>query len=146
MAEEQQQQEIEQPNEPMMKEPELDWYLQSLVNMANTTGLSMGITIVLGGTVVSGTLIGGKTYFDTFAQNFVDAWPDLAQESRDPLRETLAKPGEHYGNGYDEAGTSFIHLKDATIRTPSGYMPTSTGLLWRGRLSEVSGFSLGSFS
>jgi hypothetical protein len=54
-------------------------------------------------------------------------------------------PNPHPDKGPDKSdamGPSFIHLKNATVRTPDGWMPNQ-GVLWRGRLTEVSGFFLG---
>lgn len=46
----------------------LDWFLQSLVNMANTDSLQIGITLQVSGLLVSGVLVGGKAYFEGFAE------------------------------------------------------------------------------
>lgn len=149
MTDEQQQHDIEPPKETVnvttIERPKIDFYLQSLVNMANDHGTEIGITLVLGGTVLTGTLISGPTYFKAFSEAFAAAWPGDAQAKED-IRESLALPSTMYGQGKTEAvGASFIHLKGATVRTPNGYLPES-GMLWRGRLTEVSGFMLGSIS
>jgi hypothetical protein len=147
MAEEQQQQDVVQKEEPVnpatVKRPELDWYLQHLVTMANTQGVEMGITVILGGTVVTGQLISGKTYFESFGALFAGAW-NADEDGKRAIQDEMSKPAEMYGpDKHDAAGPSFIHLKNATVRTPSGSL-TNQGVLWRGRLTEVSGFMLGS--
>jgi hypothetical protein len=147
MAEEQQQQEIEQQEEPvnpaMAKRPGVDWYLQNLVIMANTKGVEMGITVILGGTVVTGLLISGKTYFEAFGALFANAW-NSDEDGKKAIQDAMSEPAKMYGpDKGDPAGPSFIHLKDAFVRTPSGSL-VNQGALWRGRLSEVSGFMLGS--
>ncbi|MCX5542594.1 gas vesicle protein [Paraburkholderia sp. CNPSo 3076] len=127
----------------MAERPRVDWYLQLLVNMANERGVEMGITLVCGGSVVSGTLISGATYFESFADAFTSAWP-TEDEGRNTMRDALSRPASMYGAGKSDAlGPSFIHLKNARVCTPSGSAP-NPGMLWRGRLTEVSGFSLGS--
>ncbi|MFM0060631.1 hypothetical protein PQR64_33910 [Paraburkholderia phytofirmans] len=146
MAEEQQQQEIEQKEEPvipaMVERPKIDFYLQHLVTMANTEGVEMGITVILGGTVVTGQLISGKTYFESFGEMFASAW-NADEDGKKAIQDAMSEPAKMYGPGQsDAAGPSFIHLKNATVRTPSGALPNE-GALWRGRLTEVSGFMLG---
>ncbi|CAN7774730.1 gas vesicle accessory protein GvpU [Paraburkholderia hospita] len=148
MAEEQQQQQqdVERKEEPinaaMIERPKVDFYLQNLVTMANTQDVEMGITLVLGGTVITGQLISGKTYFESFGALFASAW-NSDEDGKKAIQEAMSKPAEMYGpDKSDAAGPSFIHLKNATVRTPSGAL-TNQGVLWRGRLTEVSGFMLG---
>jgi hypothetical protein len=144
MESEQQEQTGKKPIDPSLADrPNVDWYLQTLVSMANEHGVEMGITLTLGGTVVTGQLIGGKTYFETFAEVFGNAWSE-DEQARKEMRATMARPAEMYGpKKADSAGPSFIHLKNAKIRTPDGCSMPDQGVLWRGRLSEVSGFFLG---
>lgn len=147
MADEQQEQneQIEPMNPAMADRPKIDWHLQGLVTMANEHGIEMGITLILGGTVITGQLISGKTYFESFAEEFANAWSE-DDEIREKTRAAMATPAEtHYGPGRisDPAGTSFIHLKKAKIQGPDG-SSVIRGTLWRGRLTEVSGFFLGS--
>lgn len=149
MEDEQLEHKPEQSKEPvnvsLVERPKIDFYLQSLVNMANEHGSEFGITLVIGGTVITGTLIGGSAYFHTFADTVAAAWPG-DEQAKEGIRESLVQPATLYGQGKpDEAGPSFVHLKNATIRTPSGHLPDG-GMLWRGRLTEVSGFTLGSIS
>lgn len=43
----------------------------------------------------------------------------------------------------DEPAPNFIHLRGAQIFVSTRAIPTTTGMHWRGRLSEVSGWSIG---
>jgi hypothetical protein len=130
------------PGPVQFERPALDWQLQSLVNMVNQHEIEIGITLILGGTVITGTLIGGRQYFETFSANFAGAWP-VDDEEKERLREALSAPAKMYASGeVDPAGPSFIHLGGATVRTPGGIL-FGDGALWRGRLSEISGFVLG---
>lgn len=126
-----------------------DWFLQKLVNYANDFGLEFGITLQVSGMLVSGTIIGGKKYFDEFSASFTselheqaiaDAFSDLfnsykrVYEVSSEERDSLPPP-------------EYVHIKNARFYQPGQKgMPTDTALLWRGRLREVGGFSLGSFS
>jgi hypothetical protein len=121
----------------------VDWFLQILVSLANHGSLEMSITLVLGGSVVSGTLISGKKYFDMFSSSFSAAWPG---EDKEEIRQSFAK----YGTIFDQEDEQeqmpqpqYIHLADARFPSPNGNMPTNSGVLWRGRINAISGFSLG---
>lgn len=123
----------------------VDWYLQSLVSLVNMSQLEFGITLVVAGGVVSGKLVGGKKYFETFAEDFSGSWPGDAKEE---INKAFARNAEIYDTSNDPAGVpppQFIHLIDAKIFFSSGSLPTRSGVLWRGRINAVSGFHLGAF-
>jgi hypothetical protein len=123
----------------------VDWYLQQLVSIVNTSDIEFGITLVLGGSVVSGRLIGGKKYFEAFAADFAEAWPS---ETKSEIRRALASKAEIYDNSRDAqtAPPQFIHLADARCYYPGSHLPNNRGVLWRGKINAVSGFSLGALS
>ncbi|WP_454752051.1 gas vesicle accessory protein GvpU [Cupriavidus necator] len=126
-------------------QPQVDWHLQTLIRLANNMGAEMGITLMVNGTIITGTLISGKAYFEEFAANFAAGWANQDDEARNELREMMAQPAKEYGPDNADIPISFIHLRNATVRTPTGSMPNG-GILWRGRLTEVSGFFLGILS
>lgn len=123
-----------------------DWFLQSLVDMANRSGLEVGITLQVSGLLVSGMLVSGKQYFEGFASEFSSAFTD--QEAARAVRESFSRHGEKYklqGEGSAHpAAPVYVHLKQARFFNTSGEpIPRNRGVFWRGRLSEVSGFILG---
>jgi hypothetical protein len=123
----------------------VDWFLQQLVCLTNGAGLEMGITLVLGGSVVSGTLISGKKYFDSFASNFSSMLPNGSK--KEEMRQLLAS----HGNLYDDEGEhlqlpQYIHLSNARVYSPNGGNIPTNGMLWRGKINAVSGFNLGVLS
>jgi hypothetical protein len=127
----------------------LDWYLQHLVKLANDTGLEFGITLSVGGSVVSGTLISGRKYFDKFASEFSASWPG---QDKEEIKSSISKIGAIYDKPDNEEDRlvnpppQFIHLANARIFHGREMLPSSVGVLWRGKLNAVSGFSLGSLS
>lgn len=123
-----------------------DWFLRSLVDLVDGAGISFGVTLNVGGTVLTGQLISGGEYFRGFAAEFGDAAGDTPFGHS--MREVLAKPAEQFEDVPEEHPLpAFIHLKDARMFLGSGpAMPTSRGVWWRGRISEVQGFVLGSLS
>ena len=131
-----------------------DWFLTTLVNLANSGALEMGVTLLVGGLLVSGTLVGGATYFEGFSRSFYEgfssSFPDDPEVS-ESVRSSFAQLGLLYPSSGD-GNTSlpppeFIHLKQAKFFTPGNKpTPDNQGVWWRGRLSEISGFHLGNLS
>ena len=123
-----------------------DWFLQSLVNIVNSGGLSFGITLNVGGFLVSGQLVGGKEYFEGFGRDFASAFS--GSESAEYVQKSFSKYGEVYSSDKEAPPPpSYIHLKEAKFFNTNGNpIPGNRGVWWRGRLSQVDGFSLGSLS
>ena len=121
----------------------IDWQLQHLVDLANSKGLEAGLTLTVKGTIITGTLIGGGKYFELFAELIGAGWPGTAEE-KEAIRSAFAQPAKLYEEP-EQLLTSYIHLKNAKIVYSSNFVPSS-GMLWRGRLDEISGFSLGLLS
>ncbi|MDB0529750.1 hypothetical protein LBW56_24070 [Ralstonia solanacearum] len=128
---------------PLSIPPADDWYLRNLVDLANRGGLECGITLTVGGTTITGTLVGGKKYFEQFGKLASEGWPGN-EEDREHTRIEFSKPARLY-ESEDQSAPSFIHLVNAKIVHPTAFMPNE-GMLWRGRLTAISGFALGSLS
>ncbi|WP_145153082.1 gas vesicle accessory protein GvpU [Paenibacillus xylanexedens] len=113
-----------------------DVTLEALVRVANI-GLSIGVTLSVGGALVSGILASGKEYMESVADLF---------EGVNEQGEHLASIYRRFAEGVyseaipDDANIEFIHLKDATIYHGTTDFNIS---LWRGKLSAVDGFSFG---
>jgi hypothetical protein len=99
---------------------------------------------------VSGSLIGGRTYFESIAESAALGARDAEAAGR--ARAFLRGPAAMYGAPGDEAPEAavaeeplaYIHLARARLFTASGRpLPGRDGLLWRGRLGAVDGFVLG---
>ena len=128
-----------------------DWFLQSLVSIVNKNPIDFGITLQVAGFLVSGNLIGGAKYFEGFASDFASFLKDDA-EAAETVKKVFTEQGSSiYKTEGDEAEDSppptFIHLKNARFFNTSGNpIPGNRGVWWRGRISEVSGFILGTLS
>lgn len=137
---------------PFGAEGERDWFLQSVISLANS-GAEIGMTLTVGGAVVSGMLVGGKTYFKELAEMIRGA--DDQDEEVDPMLDAIATSWEKLSEIYDkpEGATEewspgpfgYIHLRNARVYAPGGgVLPSSpSGVLWRGRLTQISGFAIG---
>lgn len=93
-----------------------------------------GITLQIGGLLVTGNIISARQYF--LEHPLTDKILEVKEvlDKTDPLAEQPDKDGPH-----------FVHLSGARYFIP-GQPPIPTqgeGVYWRGRLSEVAGFSFG---
>ena len=142
----------------------VDWFLQTLVGLANSWNLIIGITLNVGGTLISGDLVSGRGYFEDFAKNFVDGFvagvkgvdPETVSAMEGSLKKladmypdrTVEKKKEEEEAEEEALHTTdrptYIHLRDARIYHPAGApIPANQGVWWRGRLEAVDGFFLG---
>jgi hypothetical protein len=122
-----------------------DWFLARLVFFANQ-GSRFPITLSLRGVLISGMLVGGAEYFKKFGSDF------RALGTTDEDKATLESWAANYAEIYEASpdGNSiaseptYIHIMEGRYFAPGQRpIPSNAGLLWRGRLSEVDGFSLG---
>lgn len=129
-----------------------DWFLQSTIETIINSGVEMGITLIVGGTIVSGTLIDGRKFFIELG----DALTADSKSAGDSY-ETLGTGWKEFAALYDKPenapedwsppSAGFIHLRDARYHAPGqNPLPTHKGVLWRGKLSSVDGFNIGSLS
>lgn len=138
-----------------------DWFLEMLVDIVTRDGISFGITLNVGGVLVSGELVSYRKYFEGFAEDFKGGLiragftPDNAEIAVKAFREvpdfltSIANTNEQGG----ARGTppsprpGFIHLRNARFFHPGEVpVPANKGVWWRGRLNAVDGFILGSLS
>lgn len=135
----------------MNTKPDQDWLLCWLVWLANKLGISQGVTLNVGGTVVSGTIISGKEYFESVGGAVfqvesipVNANEEIIKSVADSLRGFACV----YNNETEEPeGTpapGYIHLKDVRTISQGGQTITFNGALWRGKIASIDAFILGS--
>lgn len=129
-----------------------DWLLQDFVSLINRTQLRVPVTLQLSGLTVSGITIDGSAYFrrlgDVIAEGMQSGNVSNAAES---MREYFARYTQIYDKTEDEADeppkpANYIHLENTRFWGTDGQTISSHGTLWRGRLSEVSGFFIGELS
>ena len=117
--------------------------------MAND-GVGVSLTLNVGGLLVTGNLVSGKEYFIEFGKVFAKAIDPEDGENAKGIRESYEMMAQDV-YGQDESKSSpptYLHMKNAKYYSVSGdSLPNNDETsLWRGRISEVGGFSLGSFS
>lgn len=126
-----------------------DWFLQTLVDLANKSPFAVDITLHVGGTLVSGTLASGKDYFEGFSR-------ELESMTKEAAMGRLLRLGfSAYQIIYEQEAEvsadvpleSYIHLRNPKFfNTAGGSLHSEQGTWWRGRISEVQGFILGNVS
>jgi hypothetical protein len=128
--------------------PSKDWFLQLLVNLANKNPFELDITLTVGGTLISGTLASVRQYFNDLGAYF--ASPFEATMKSEELKTTFKMIGDQCACTTPSEQTetpSYIHLKNARFFDATGKLISGVaGVWWRGRLSEVQGFSPGLMS
>lgn len=124
---------------------DLDWFLQDLVEIASK-GNEFGVTLHVEGLIVSGMLIGGDKYFCAFGELMTSGIKG-DDETIASVRQTYARLADDYRSQRDDADRlppEYIHLRDAKVFGAGQSPIPGNGSLWRGRLSAVSAWSLGS--
>ncbi|MGV9543801.1 hypothetical protein ACWEQA_04085 [Nocardia sp. NPDC004085] len=131
-----------------------DPVLADLVQLINLLGdTEIGITVHAAGAVISGALISGRRHFDlmiaairsspsAISTAFGDWFEPVATRYRDD--ENRSKQVDEDAQPQPLPPVAFIHLRDAKTFAPGGGTPLVSNL-WRGRLSEISGWSLGNY-
>lgn len=117
-----------------------DYLLQDFVLLAEQ-GVEIGISLLLGGTMVSGVIVSGKRYFEAMRENMVSASPDelksVFQTYFDDYSALYTKPVE------DRKPATFIHMRDVRYWTAGGRATDTSGVWWRGRIDQIAGFHVG---
>ena len=94
------------------------------LNKGEYEGPTVGVTATVGGVSLTGELISMTEYIELMGFN-----PESARV---------------FLESYDSAGVPrFFHMKNARLISGTILVPTNMGMLWRGRISDVSGFSMG---
>ena len=123
----------------------IDGLLEMFVNLANNASLEIGITLQVGGIIVSGILISGKKYFQGLACELrANASINLAAEA---IQNAMNDMSTAYvlSDNSEMLEPKFIHLREARIllSSPSNFSSDIRVAYWRGKLDCVEGFVLG---
>jgi len=144
---------VPDPNVVLEVNAEPDILLRALVGTVNQAkDMEIGLTLHMSGLIVSGTLISYTSYLQALAALLWENGSPESQAGRDALASNfeLLIDGDEEETATDPATQqnetsppSHIHLRAATIHSPGspGYFPKT---LWRGRLSHVSAWTMGS--
>ena len=132
---------------------EADGLLQLLVSYSEL-GIETPITLLAGGMTVSGVIVSAASYMENTGAQLSAALRNHDASLAETVSQSFAQlkqDVEEQSRAADEAGSltaRFIHLKNAKYFIPGqdGLPNNADGIFWRGRLSAINGFSLGSFT
>ncbi len=102
----------------------------------------VGITLFVGGAVISGDLISRKVYLQNFKQNMISTLKFADEEVQTKLTETTSTYFDDLIERNEEGGMTFIHLDDVQYYdgdTPHDIKPGQLRI----RVSSIDGFLLG---
>lgn len=119
-----------------------DWLIQWFARFVNDTTASVPLTFTVGGNLISGDLISEDAYFEQLANDFSGAISEGAREAAKQLILTLKPPLQTDED--QRIACQFVHLRNAQVFTDASKPIVSGGTLWRGKISSVEGFHLGS--
>ena len=123
-----------------------DWFLQWLVDFVSRTNISISVSLTVGGNMVSGMLISHNQYFETMSEKLSSAFEVGGEETVQGMKDIILsfRPQPHAGE--EENAPQYLHLAEAkTYAGPNGAI-SSSGVLWRGKISAVEGFTFGKMS
>ena len=125
-----------------------DVVLSELVRLADEQGLEVGITVYIGGTVVSGMLVSGQEYLEASALRLQSAeGPPETKAALDRFfraqrDQQYASSGAASTEGEDPPPVGYLHLRGARPFDAKGpYL--EEGVWWRGRIDRIDGFNFG---
>ncbi len=124
-----------------------DGLLRTLVKVADESALSVGVTLSVGGILISGLLIGHKEFMELFAKHWINSTED--EEAQQSWREAWlpsAEPSEEEMPERTFRSHGYVHLKEARCFHSGGEPMPSYGETteWLGRLAAIDGWNLGS--
>jgi len=124
--------------------PPKDHLLTDFIVWANK-GLSVGITLSVKGTIYSGKIIGGAHWCDLMAEQISSAFQD--GETKEAVKDHFnnIKKEIYSDTTYDYDLIEFIHLESVKVYQGSQLIP-APDTVWRLKVGEVDGFSIGYWS
>jgi hypothetical protein len=127
-----------------------DWFLEFMVRLANSAGVEWPVTLNVQGSVVTGYLVSAEKYFNNVAETINPPDTDepkiiKAHGALVAFLKTMAADSAKVFKEEEEPRIGYINLRDAKIYVGSDQAPTSSSVWWRGKISSVDGFTLGTF-
>jgi hypothetical protein len=132
----------------------VDWLLAHIVWIANF-GVEIGITLSVGGQLVTGQVISGRKYLEEIAKGFAEAKVTAGMED---LRGTLntsfvgfadavyPKRDEPDMSSMASNKPSYIHLADVKFPLGNNLVGGGPRSLWRAKLASVDAFQIGTLT
>ncbi|MNR29080.1 hypothetical protein D3C85_1464430 [compost metagenome] len=122
---------------------QVDWLLQWLCGFINETNLNFGITLTVGGNMITGTLISHQTYFERLANDLSTPFAFASPETQEAIHARILGFHAPVDPEKTQLPVQFIHLDNARVHTGGHQILPDKGTLWRGKIAAVEGFILG---
>lgn len=141
----------------------IDRILSTWATPGSDDGLGKGVTLFVGGVIVTGQVISESAFYDALVDQMAEtaqrdaperneeaSWEKLREVLKSSLPEEPELPDESELELTDEQELAlldslprYIHLKDARTLHGNGQLIPTEGALWRCKLSSVDGWHLG---
>ena len=146
-------------DQQMHAEDQIDPVLATLVEVANhekcedETPVEIHITVVVGGATVTGVLTSNAKWFEAqpMLNSYAEGLREDAAEQNAVMSalESLEDIDPHWRRAiHAEASVGYLHLRNARFFAGPNLVPSkngnSDGMFWRCKLTDVSGWALGS--
>jgi len=128
-----------------------DWFLAKIVSIANS-GVGIDIVLSVSGQTITGVTISTEMYFEEMAHRCDISLISGPPQSREILEslskfyrsfKNIGKPPEDASEDFTVPLPGYIHLQNAKVIGEDKDTPNTGSLLWRGRLSAIDGFAVG---
>jgi hypothetical protein len=127
--------------------PGEDWLFGSLIRVSHDVpDFGLSVTVSIPGAVLTGTLIGPQEFFEQYGklwkQGFLNRG-DAAAGAK--IEEVWGRLGMNPNpdDPSSQHSYDYFHMKNVRVLVAGLAKPGPTGMLWRGRVSLVSGFAVG---
>lgn len=119
--------------------PVYDYHLHVLSNFAqDNPGFSVSVTLDVQGVVISGELVGRNDWFDELDRRY----GETAGAVTKALKE-LGQWEEDEDSDEPEREDYWIHIKDAHRDSVTARPAEFDGMMWRGKIASIDGWSIG---
>ncbi|WP_336954962.1 hypothetical protein [Serratia sp. KG1D] len=117
-----------------------DSYIDDYASWANR-GINMGLTISVSGIVYTGVLIGVNEWCDKMISQIEAS--NNTDEAKEAITSYYTQMKESFYSDIDEVNSNinFVHMKNVRIVTGDSISKVSS--IWRFKIDEIDGFSVG---
>lgn len=134
--------------------PETDWVLQDLVDLVNSMKGASGetlpglfpIVLFCDGSVIRGRLISNRRFAEEYAKSLGAFVGAIDKPTGDKVEQGWRRVAEELGRRQESEAhdpPQFIHLENPQFISGSSLPMVSGSMVWRGRISEITGWLLG---
>lgn len=125
---------------------QVDWLLQWFGAFVNDTNMKIGVTLTVGGNMITGTLIPHQAYFERLAKDISAPFSVSGPEAQEAMHARVLSFHTEQDDDAIQSPVQYIHLDNARVHAGGNQILPDKGTLWRGKISAVEGFIIGEIS